>query len=334
MSEPEGPPARARGRVRESERTRPRDTGRVSPSSDSTGPAADLLRAVSQGYGLPAPISVERLKGGYANDVFLLKSDRSVVLHVKHPPLDLHSLSWEHLLLDLLKPHLREIPDPLRTLDGETFLLYNERPVWLTPYVPGVPAEPADRRAVAAALGRLHDVQLELSPRPGHSRLSDLPIPPLTQMPPAFDRWLPLIADARKEAIELISRTTRTRRVAVGVTHNDIFPGNVLLHDGEVTALLDWEEADVDWLVWDLACSIGPFCSTPDGDLDTSAEQDFLDSYRAASGRIPPEEDDLIVPLLRVKRILEVLRAPTDRHPRWEYQLANLRAYQVLSGNG
>jgi hypothetical protein len=49
---------------------------------------------------------------------------------------------------------------------------------------------------------------------------------------------------------------------------------------------------------------------------------------------VPPEEDDLIVPLLRVKRILEVLRAPTDRHPRWEYQLENLRAYQVLSSIG
>jgi hypothetical protein len=60
--------------------------------------------------------------------------------------------------------------------------------------------------------------------------------------------------------------------------------------------------------------------------------QDFLHAYRAASGRVPPEEDDLIVPLLQVKRILEVLRAPTDRHPRWDYQLANLRAYQLLGG--
>ena len=97
-----------------------------------------------------------------------------------------------------------------------------------------------------------------------------------------------------------------------------------------MTALLDWEEADIDWLVWDLASSIVPFCSLAAGDLDRDAAQVFLDSYRAASGRVPPEEDDLIVPLLRVKRILEVLRAPTDRNPRWDYQLANLRAYQVL----
>jgi hypothetical protein len=103
----------------------------------------------------------------------------------------------------------------------------------------------------------------------------------------------------------------------------------VLVHVGHVTALLDWEEADLDWLVWDLASSIVPFCSSADGDLDTAAMQEFLDAYRTASGRVPMAEDDLIVPL-RAKRILEVLRAPTDRHPRWDYQLANLGAYQFL----
>jgi hypothetical protein len=60
------------------------------------------------------------------------------------------------------------------------------------------------------------------------------------------------------------------------------------------------------------------------------ATESFVDSYRASGGRVSPEEDDLIVPLVRVKRILEVLRAPTDRHPRWDYQLANLRAYQRI----
>ncbi len=56
----------------------------------------------------------------------------------------------------------------------------------------------------------------------------------------------------------------------------------------------------------------------------------FVAAYREAGGRVPPEEDDLIIPLIRAKRILEVLRAPTDRDPQWDYQLANLRAYVNL----
>ena len=119
------------------------------------------------------------------------------------------------------------------------------------------------------------------------ARLSDLAIPPIRQLPPEFDRWLPLIAHARCEIVELITQNARTRSLSVGVTHNDIFPGNVLVQDGQVTALLDWEEADIDWLVWDLASSIWPFCSTAGGELDRNAMEDFLDSYRAAGGRTP-----------------------------------------------
>lgn len=54
------------------------------------------------------------------------------------------------------------------------------------------------------------------------------------------------------------------------------------------------------------------------------------DAYRAADGVVPPDEDDLLIPLIRVKRVLEVLRAPTDRHVDWKYQLDNLRSFESL----
>ena len=37
-----------------------------------------------------------------------------------------------------------------------------------------------------------------------------------------------------------------------------------------------------------------------------------------------------LVVLVRVKLILEVLRAPTDRDPRWEQQLDNVRSLKNL----
>ena len=147
-------------------------------------------------------------------------------------------------------------------------------------------------------------------------------------MPADLDPWLPLINQARADAIKLLSQIDQSRPIAVGVTHNDIFGGNVLIQHGQVTAILDWEEADIDWLVWDLACSIWPFCGTAE-DVNVAIAE-FVTAYRDAAGRVPPEEDDLIVPLIRTKRILEVLRAPTDRHPQWDLQIANLRAYQAL----
>ena len=288
-----------------------------------------LLERIQQRYELHDSIRARRLTGGYANDVFLLEVIPPLVLHLKHPPPNAESVTWEHRLLRHLAQLLPEVPAPLTARDGRTFFWHDGQPVWLTPYLPGSPAEPADRRAVAAALGRLHAAKIDIPVRPGHHRIRELPVPPVRDMPPDFEPWLPLVTHARTEMIRLISRINSTRRVATGVTHNDIFPGNVLVLEGRVAALLDWEEADIDWLVWDLACGIWPFCDAED-DLN-AAVAECLVAYRDAGGLVPPAEDDLIIPLIRAKRILEVLRAPTDRHPRWDLQLANLRAYQMLS---
>jgi Ser/Thr protein kinase RdoA (MazF antagonist) len=293
-------------------------------------PSAALLRAVEERYGLDGRVTSRRLSGGYANDVHSLEgSARPVVLHVKYPPVDLDSLAWEHRLLDVLCSRVPEALPPLRALDGSTFFLHDDRPVWLVAYVPGGPTGPDDRVAVARILGRLHSIEVDLPVRPGRARLRDLRIPPVARYPAAFDAWLPQIEAARAELIELVREIDRTRGLTSGVTHNDVFPGNVLVDGGTVTAFLDWEEADVDWLVWDLAASIWPFCSSGD-QLDAPAGTEFVAAYRAAGGRVPQDEDDLIVPLIRAKRILEVLRAPTDRDPQWDYQLANLRAYGNL----
>ena len=148
-------------------------------------------------------------------------------------------------------------------------------------------------------------------------------------MPAVLDPWQSVIAQARTDLIELVNWLEHERQPVTGLCHNDIFEGNVLVHRGRVSALLDWEEADIDWQVWDLASSLSPFCA--DGDrLDGPAVAEFLAAYRAADGTVPADEDELIVPLVRARHILEVLRAPTDRHPQWDHQLANLRAYTAL----
>jgi Ser/Thr protein kinase RdoA (MazF antagonist) len=290
----------------------------------------DLLREVSRRYGLSGRVTARRLTGGFANDVFRLDGDGApTVVHVKHPPVDAASIDWEHHVLATVSNRVPVALPPLAALDGSTWFLHRERPVWLVPWAPGDPARPTDRRAVAAFLGRLHSFPAQLKARPGHDRLLKRPLPPLRELPVAFEPWLTLIARARAELTELVDWLEWERRPVTGLTHNDIFEGNVLVHQGRLSAVLDWEEADVDWLVWDLASTLWPFCADRD-QLDEDAVTEFLHTYRAAGGPVPPDEDDLIVPLVRSRRILEVLRAPTDRDPQWDLQLANVRAYTAL----
>ena len=151
------------------------------------GVPEDLLAVVAERYGIHAPLSARRLTGGDANDVFVLEG-LDLVLHLKHPPADLDSLSWEHRLLRLLADRLPEVPSPLPERNGSTFFLYNKQPVWLMPFRPGNPARPSDRRAVGAAVGRLHATVIDLPSRPGHARLRDLPIPPLRESSKCSER--------------------------------------------------------------------------------------------------------------------------------------------------
>jgi hypothetical protein len=65
-------------------------------------------------------------------------------------------------------------------------------------------------------------------------------------------------------------------------------------------------------------------------DFDRERGRAVVEAYRNAGGTARPEDDDLLVPLIRVKRVLEVLRAPTDRQVDWDYLEHNLRAFRKL----
>jgi Ser/Thr protein kinase RdoA (MazF antagonist) len=151
-----------------------------------------LVRAVQERYVIGDITSVRRLRGGYANDVFLLTGRTGdVVLRAKYPPVDLDSIAWEHRLLTLLNSTMPEVPAPLLSRDGTTMFLHDGRPVSLMPYMHGAPACPEHRLAVAKTLGRLHSTAVHVPERPTHPRLRDLPFPEVRQLPAALAQWLP-----------------------------------------------------------------------------------------------------------------------------------------------
>lgn len=292
----------------------------------------DLLEEVGRRYGLNRLTTATRLSGGFANDVYRVDCPGGVpvVVHIKHPPSNAESLDWEHRQLHALGVELPEVLAPLKALDGSTWFWHGNRPVWLVPWVEGGPAAAEDRCLAARALGRLHSCSLQPSARPGHRRLLELPLPEVGEYPADFDPWLPGLHRERAELTRLVTWLERERRPMTGMTHNDIFPGNVLVHRGRLAAVVDWEEADLDWLVWDLASAMWSFCASSGGELGKDTITDFLGAYRAAGGPVPPQEEELIIPLVRARLLLEVLRAPRDRHPQWDQQLISLRAYYAL----
>ena len=297
--------------------------------------AHEAARALGTRYGLEDPALGVRLEGGYANDLFRLDAGgRAWVLRIERPPIDEESLAWEHAVLGQLCERLPEVCAPVTARNGTTWFAVRDRVAWLMPLVRGAPADPgrtAHRDAAAAALGRIHAVgaELGLAPRPRHEALPRMTWPPLEPVAPLAD-LAEEIAAARAWAVDFVRRLAAERRPRVGFVHNDFFPGNVMIDGDELTAVLDWEESRLDWVSFDLANALGSFCFAGD-ELDRGAARRFLTTYRNAGGTAPLDEEDLLLPLMRVKRTLEVLRAPTDREPRWEHQRHNVRAMTELA---
>jgi Ser/Thr protein kinase RdoA (MazF antagonist) len=286
-------------------------------------------------YGFTDVAIGERLEGGYANDLYRVVADENAfVLRVKYPPAQPDDIAWEHRVQGMLARCLDEVQAPLVGADGSTYVRIGDRIAWLVPFVAGEQADPAreqHRVAAARALGRLHraGAGITVEPRPRGAPLRDLRWPPLTASP-ELAAWAPQIASARAWAISFVETLKERPGLPTSLAHGDYFPGNVLIAHDRVAAVIDWEEARPDWVTWDLACALGTFCAV-DERLDAEACARFVAAYRAAGGTAAPDDDDLLVPLIRVKRILEVLRAPTDREPRWEHQRRNLRSLANLS---
>ena len=297
-----------------------------------TAPSAGLLDLVGERYDGGPFAAVRPLRGGWANDVFLLESARGeVVLRLKHPPSDPRSIAWEHALLRRLEEPIPEVVAPIRARNGTTFFLHGRDAVTLVPFVDGRPADPANaehRLAAARLLGRLHAAMANVThqERPGPEGLQQLRSLDAASLPP---EWLSQVRRLHREALDVLDRAER-RPLARGVVHGDFFRGNVLVRGDEIAGLLDWEEAHVAPLVSELANAVWEFNQDGD-DLDRDAGAVFAAAYREAGGPVPSSEDDLIVPLIRAKRVLELLRAPSDRRVDWDYQAHNLRAAENLA---
>lgn len=303
----------------------------VTESSVPT-PSDGLLRAVEERYGLAVSVH-RRLEGGYANDVFLVESPRGLlVLRRAHSPTDRESIAWEHALVARLAREVRQVPVPLPALDGSTFFTFHGDAVWLVPAIDGRPADRGDERhrvEAARLLGRLHRAAsaLDVQPRPGIDGLAQLRRLGVDGLPASLRDG---VRRCRREALALLDDAA-AQRPRTGMVHGDYFPGNVLVREGAAVGLVDWEEAHVGWPAADLANGAWEFCRHPSGvDLDREAAARFGSAYREAGGPFAGDVDRLLVPLIRVRRVLEVLRAPTDRHVDWEYQRRNLEAFDRL----
>jgi Ser/Thr protein kinase RdoA (MazF antagonist) len=303
------------------------------PTSGSMAP--ELVRAVAARYGLELSGPVERLEGGHENDLLLVRdTSRPYVIRVEAGRADPRGLEWEHALVTALAERIPEVVTPLAAEDRSTFFVHHGHAVSLLPFVEGSPADrERDWEAAARLLGRLHAAaaHMELPPRPGQPSLYERdwsPPPRRQEAPAALVEARARIEYELRRAAEWLRRTQLPR----GPIHGDYYRGNVLVSDARVVGVVDWRESHVDAWAYELANGVWEFCKTGD-DFARDRGERFAAAYRSEGGVVPPAHDVHLEPLIRCRRLVELMWALSEPRPAewdWSYELHNLRALDNL----
>jgi homoserine kinase type II len=281
-------------------------------------PAIDPAVALQQ-WSLPEPWSVDLASAGANNTSLFVGTpvDRYVLrLYAQGDPA---SVRYEHgLLVALTAAELPfAVPLPVLTRDGQTFarVAMGESEVLasLTPVLPGTHPDPDNLRHVrlaGVALARLGQALASIVPPAGWAQyrpfgdlrrfhpLLDDPTEAIAAIPgleePDKRRLREMVAVVEDIAPSLYAQLPRR------IIHRDYYAPNVLLTDGAVSAVLDFEFAGEDLRALDLAIAIAFWPLWGAGDARLAAREAFIRSY-AAVEPLTQAEAEAIPTLIRLQ---------------------------------
>src|SRR5436309_2570664 len=262
-----------------------------------------LPEGIAERYGLALPARGERLSGGASGTLFRAGD---FALRAEHA--DPESVRWEHELVGFLAEEIDEVVAPLRALDGSTFFVDAGRVVSVFPFVAGDELrsrEAAFRHELPRLLGRLHR---RAQAWPVADQRVD--VPALRELDWDRNDWwdwslvekTPPLVRAFEELREWVENA---RDLCVCAIHGDFHPGNLLVRDGRIVAVLDWQYARRDWpafelasIVWDLGWKRDSAAIEPG--VRDAVVRDYLD----AGG---PGEPEVLLPMARLEALVTML---------------------------
>jgi Ser/Thr protein kinase RdoA (MazF antagonist) len=264
------------------------------------------LDAVLDRYGLQAMGRTHTLSapGARGATVRLPTSGGDVVVKRYKETLDPTAVAIEHAVLNALTagdvpvPHLRRTPngETCVSLDGARFAVTDAFREYRHPHE--LVMTPADRRRFEALAGRLlarlhsslEEVDVPVSATLGFSgrrgervrdvdwhaaALADAPAPRRLR------EWV-------TATLWQLTETFERQRLSTTVVHGDYGPYNMMVRDGQVPLVLDFELARRDWRLVDLATGLGWFARRR-WSFDVGAARRLLEAYRETSGILEEE---------------------------------------------
>ncbi len=331
-----------------------------------------ILDCVRIQYGLTNIEHCEVLAGGGWNSLFLLSTDISrLVLRIGYRQANDSQLQFEHNLISTLSRELSFVPPILTTKSGMPYILHGPRAVSVFGFVEGQRCNPEDpniRVQCASCLGLIHRCSIRkklTSERYGYSSLTKLDWENnhmwtwaeldslLAGRSHVVKRLFQRYCGSEAEVHSVIAQSEQIRNLAgkclkwvrrmasedalpAAAIHGDFAPRNVLVNRGQISGVIDWDDCQSEWLVWDLAKALWEFCrveATAKLDLDQS--QEFIAAYESSAGIRTIRDISQLFAFVWCVRCVEILYSLGDALKRdvWYpgYLLSNLRAATELS---
>jgi homoserine kinase type II len=300
------------------------------------------VRAILRDFGVAGYRSHHPIAVGTINTNVRVETDAGTLFLRVNEGKSLDDVGREAAIVVHLAARGVPTPVPRMGLSGQPLVIWKDQIVSLFPWVPGRTLEraeltPAHGAAVGAALARLHLAGADFADhRAGRYE------------PEEIDRRLAHVATlGRPELIPAQAILTaelgalageRAGALPMGVTHGDLFIDNVLYLDGQLAALLDFEQASWGRLAYDLAVTVLAFGFGGD-DFRPDVTRALLEAYTAVRPPTPAERAAFGAELrfaacrFAVTRITDVHlkqgagAAPGKRYQRYLARLASLQIH-------
>lgn len=238
------------------------------------------IAEVMQGYDLGQVLGVESLTQGYANENLKVITEQGVVLYriCKQQPLRL--LEYEVRLMEALKKAGIKTAFPIADKSGTYIQNSDEHFVMLYEFKVGTEPELSETvtHQMGEEVGKLSLIQLTA----GLEKKNAVHLDNCQQLISEFGESqnpMPEVFGYFKEQTDyLIENLDAT--LPRGIVHGDIFPNNTIYNGEDLVAIIDFEEACSDQLMFDVGMTINGFCFV-DNELKPNLLRAFLKGYNS-----------------------------------------------------
>ena len=242
----------------------------------------DIREAVAHAFEIDTTSPAERLYGGEESASYRVGDN---VIRIGPEWRDTGELEWCYAVASHAGLTIPEVPSPMLTGEHRRVVRAEGRPITVWPFVQGSWADrddPHHRAQAAQLLARLHR---SLADAPVEARPIDTS--PVVETPDLDDVeldqwWTGFVA-------------SHTRHQAL---HGDYYRGNMLVDDGRVTGLVDWDNAHIGPAIQELAWAAWEWTDASE-QYDVERCAPFLAEYDAAGGPAPAPDPVTIAQVVR-----------------------------------